>query len=70
MLLPADVVGVEEDGGNFTGGLGLLQRGVADLIFSTESTRYLIRDFFKVSLMIKFFSELALSCVMSRSLTN
>lgn len=42
------MVGVEKDGGNFSGALGMLQSGSADLIF-TESTQYLIRNFFGVS---------------------
>ena len=52
-LVATDMVGLEVGEGNFTGGLGLLQSGAADLIFFHEATRYLVRDFFKVNLIME-----------------
>lgn len=62
-LRAVDSIGMEVDGGNFSGAIGMLQNKVIDIILFAESNRYLKRDFFKVSLMVEHPSLLLLFTV-------
>lgn len=48
-FIAADATGVEGPDGNFSGAIGLLQKGTGDLMLN-ENSQYLIRDFFMVGI--------------------